>query len=490
MRKLKKLKSKLVNKILFFLISIKIKNILKNKKITELNDIKNIYFKPYRSYDCMALHLGVARALNRNGEKTETYKYEFINIGKHLNISSKKALDDKSNFSELKKNIYKGLSEKNLLDLYYPLIDTIIRKYEIFDNNKNITINNKIFDDIEFFVNKYEKIALKMDALVLADSAYIENQLFKQLFLKKGKKVFYLNPDGQFCQYLNIYDSEFSVKNLTYDGQVDNDEILKYVTKRFAGESSKEHDSRFVFKGSKNNNAMIENRKVLFLHAFKDANNLTWSEDQVFESYYEWIEFTFKEISITNSWSQWYIKKHPTAERYWNEGGILKFYIEKFNIPEKSYVDVPSTNIILSRSMPIYTNSGTICLESLSYGYKSFACGERFTDEIINKTNSKKEWKEAIMLDYIDAKKRSKNERSENGYKLIGSALLYEAFEKKNIYEICPDIPVTPNLNESEIEKVLCSYYRKLRSNEDNIIGNNVNIKSIGNYSVPAVALV
>ena len=50
----------------------------------------------------------------------------------------------------------------------------------------------------------------------------------------------------------------------------------------------------------------------------------------------------------------------------------------------------------INKKIPIYTNSSTIVLETLCYGYKSFFSGPRYDRKFGIKAQSKDEWKKYL----------------------------------------------------------------------------------------------
>ena len=111
-----------------------------------------------------------------------------------------------------------------------------------------------------------------------------------------------------------------------------------------------------------------------------------------------------------------------------------------YNIPKSVIEDCPSTSEILDYKMPVYTNSGTIILETATKGYGTYFCKLRFNKKYGFFTSSKREWEKIVKAPYEIA---SKNyvERS------VQKAAKYKLWfiHKKNIPELCPTQPIRRN---------------------------------------------
>ena len=100
----------------------------------------------------------------------------------------------------------------------------------------------------------------------------------------------------------------------------------------------------------------------------------------------------------------WLIKIHPVhllAKRKsisvnnqaFGTNEIVKHFIEKYKIPSRVFENCPSNIDILKNNLPIFTNSGTVVLESLNFGHKTTFTGARFDRLYGEKVTNLKNWK-------------------------------------------------------------------------------------------------
>jgi hypothetical protein len=430
----KKLNINILIKIFFYfpiilavtLIKLKSKKLC--KKISQ--KFKGPYiFKPYGLLDCFVLHEGIKKNLNKKLKTQLLKEVEFeINYLKFIKIKK-----FKNGFSGFQNFLRNGCIENNIKNFYYPLLDTYIRiiPWKFFFSGFELKKN--FFEEIKKIIEKYEKFYLNYNTLFLADTAYFDNYLAKYIFLKKNKKVIYLNPNGKIAQYCNINYSEFSGKNFKNSYNKYSTVIKNYLFNRYIGQSNNDKDTKFSFSQNLKKRKNIIKKKVLFLHAFRDANNITWNKNQVFDSYIEWTEFTLNAIYQKGDFKNWYIKKHPSGKYYENENEILNKLIRKYNVPYSAIKDCPSTNEILDHKMPIYSNKGTIILETATKGYGTYFCNLRFNKKYGFFISSKKEWKKIVNTPY----KRAANNNISKNCQQAAQYKLWQIY-KKNIPELCP----------------------------------------------------
>ena len=164
--------------------------------------------------------------------------YYLLQIIKSTKFFSKKKLTE---YETSIKNLELSCKKYKINDLYYPLLDSIHKyHYRIWKNSFNgcFKLNPKIFELILDFRKKFSLKASKSDLIFLPDSAYIHNQIIKQEFLKKGKKVIILSPSAGYFNCKNFYDSEASglkyKKNLI-KYKKNEKKIEKLIQNRFYG---------------------------------------------------------------------------------------------------------------------------------------------------------------------------------------------------------------------------------------------------------------
>lgn len=424
----------LLLKVIFFFPKILCSNLIKIKShelCKKINrNFKGPYiFKPYGVLDCILLHKGILKNLRKKSkaELIERVKFEL----NYLKFIEKKRC--KNGFYDFQASLLKGCIKNDIKDFYYPILDTYIRIIPWRYFFSGFKLKKTFFNEIKKIIKKYEKFYSTYNTLFLADTAYFDNHLAKQLFLKNKKNVIYLNPNGKIAQYCNINYSELSAKSYKKYEKKYSKEIKSYLEKRYLGKSSDDPDTRFSFSQKIKRKKNIIKKKVLFLHAFRDANNNSWNNKQVFDSYFEWARFTLNAINEKDDFKNWYIKKHPAGKYYQNEDEILNKLLKKFNVPYLALKNCPSTSEILENKMPIYSNQGTIILETATKGYGTYFCNLRFNKRYGFFISSKNEWKNIVNASYKIA---SNNVISKN----IKQAAQYKLWQiyKKNIPEISP----------------------------------------------------
>ena len=418
------------------------------KLILENKSEKKILFNSfeYQTFDCLSLYAGVARCMRSRRCYTENLKFDHINIKKFVNSNLINKKNNKYRYS-LRKLKYQ-CKKYNLSDLYHPIIDTIHKNhYNIWGRNFNETfnINKKFFLEVKSLKKNFSKLASKFDILIITDTGYLYNHLIKQEFLKKNKKVFCLGPANRFFEYKNIYESEVSCldkKSQVISYKKNQIKIEKFLKKRFGGKiKSGFYNISFQDKRKIKIN---KKSKILYLHSFTDANNNAWYPNQLFASHFEWTDLTLRELS-KKKFKNWLIKIHPVHllakeksisvnNQAFGTNEIVKYFIEKYKIPSQVFENCPNSIDILKNNLTIYTNSGTVVLESLNFGYKTIFTGARFDKLYGQKVIVMKNWKKILNL-----KKKQKINIRQNTLKQA-KFLLWKNYSKQTfISNICPD---------------------------------------------------
>jgi hypothetical protein len=249
-----------------------------------------------------------------------------------------------------------------------------------------------------------------------------------------------------------------------YEYKINKIKIEKYLIKRFNGEE-KNILFNASFKNQKSQNIKTNKIKILFINDFFDASNISWSNNQIFCSNFEWLDFSLNIIKNIN-YNNFYIKFHPTSMFDYKKNKYIKeFLIKKYQIPLDCFNDCPNLKTILINKLPVYTHNGTAVLDTLAFGgYKSFFCGSRYTSRWGFKANSKSEWKN--MLLYYNSKKIYTF-----NHELIQQAkfILWRDFNYRNIPNISPDkfiLPWSSSLDKffiflNQIKNILFDNYPK-----------------------------
>ncbi len=423
----------------------------------------------YQTFDCLSLYAGVARNMRKKNCYTQNLKFKHLNIKEFINSKS----SDKKNYNykySLKKLKYQ-CKKYDLVDLYYPIIDTIHKNhYNIWKYNFNETfcLNKNFFLDLIKLKKNFAKLALEFDILIITDTGYIYNHLIKQEFLKKNKKVFCLGPANVFFKYSNIYDSEVSCLNkkeqvLAYNRN--KFKIDKFLKKRFSGKI-KSGFYNISFQDKKKTK-INKNYKILYLHSFTDANNNAWYPNQIFSSHFEWTDFTLRELA-KKKFKNWHIKIHPVQllakkksisvnNQAFGTNAIVDYFVDKYNIPEEVLNNCPKNIDILKNKLPIYTNSGTVVLESLNFGNNTIFTGARFDKLFGNKIYNKKKW-----IKVLHKKIYSKKKIPSKTLKQAKYVLWYQYSKDTFISNLCPDDHIAAWTNMFGKFTLLIKYFLKI----------------------------
>lgn len=398
----------------------------------------SVVFVPYTTLDCLALHNGLKDALSDLGVKGRTIFHDYqIDTSQYLLLSSINCEDHA--FSAL--SIKAACSDYGISDLCLPLIDSIIRQAPADSLIQKAVINTELYEIVKLCYDQITELSCRYDACFLADTAYLRNHMLKQAFIKSGKRVFYLNPRGIFSEYKNIYRSEFSVDcpDEFMFKRVDR-AVESYLKCRYSGQSKRDLDSRKAFAQQQSLSHFNSKKKVLYLHAFKDANNNTWAPDQAFSTYMEWVDYTLSCIAEDGKFDEWFLKIHPSSRYYDGDTQILQYFLDKYNVPGSSLDRCPSTREILQMRWPVYTNQGTIVLEAASMGYGAYYCGPRFDPCLGIYACTKSEWKSYLMKP-VNHDPGLLRESSID----LAKYALWRSFEYRNIAKFCPDRPCLPS---------------------------------------------
>ena len=423
-----------------------ISKIIKRIKSRQKKIIFN--FREYESIDLVSIYQGLKLGAIKRGYKTENLEFNLLNFGNY--VSNK--YNVKKNYSEYENSLIKlkkQCKKFNQINLYYALVDTLHKHhYQIWKNsfNGSFVVKDDFFNQIKKFQKKISKVAKNSDAIFFPDSSFIHNQIIKQEFLNKEKKAIVLSPSAGFYDCKNIYLSETSgekTKDNVLQYKKHKKKISKYINERFKGKLIGDYNN-IAFKDLHFKKKINNNTKVLFLHSFTDANNQSWDSNQLFARHFEWTEYTFKQLSKIN-FKNWFIKVHPVSQfsvtqdqafrnqAFGNEQ-ILSYLKKKYKIPPHVFSDCPNTLEILSKKVPIYSNSSTIVYESVIHGYKTYFTGSRFDKYFGVKILTKKEWKKVLFK----KNKKLKNKISKD-LLMQSKYILWDIGVKHKISKFSPD---------------------------------------------------
>jgi hypothetical protein len=410
---------------------------------------------PYSSPDCMALHCGFKKHIGNSGFRAELYSDQarvsreapYPLDGKYKNMRQ-------GAMREIQYSLIDKLERRSLSHLYYPIVDTIVRKVDYVDLFSARGVSEGYLDYLEECEESANILCNQYSSLYLADSAYVQNQILKHTFLSSGRSVYYLNPNGRMAQFSKQGRGEDRFVKACIDKadailMPGHQEIYDYIDDRFSGRSLSDGDSGLAFKNANTvrpRNTKHKKRKVLFLHCFRDANNISWEKDEVFSSYLDWVESSVKAIDEFGDWSEWYIKIHPSAGRHkyhLNERQIVDTIKKLYNIPQEVFDGCPATSEILNCGYPIYANKGTIILEAAAVGRMAIYCGTRYGTEFGLFAGSRRDWINLLCAPTSEVEKLTDNQSKQ--IMELARTYLYLTFNYFNIGELCPPRPLTGN---------------------------------------------
>ncbi len=457
-----------------FLVKKILKDIQKKKKFKILFNSHE-----YQTLDLLSIYSGIGLAFKKKGFKIENISYELLPIAD--NIKSKKFFP-KNKITEYEmsiKNLKLSCKKYKINDLFYPILDTIHKyHYRIWQNSFNgcFKFNSKIFELILDFRKKFSLIANKSDLIFLPDSAYIHNQIIKQEFLKKGKKVIILSPSAGYFDCKNFYDSEASgLKSKTnlIKYKKHKTKIEKFIQNRFYGGQNTDHYN-FAYKSIYKKKIISKKIKILYLHSFTDSNNQSWKYNQPFVNHLEWTEYTLKNLSKIN-FKNWYLKIHPASKysvdkntafnnQAFGNDQILKYFIKKYKIPNSVFKDCPSGIEILENKIPIYTNSSSIVFETLIFGYKTIFSGSKFDPNFGIRAETKNKWKKLLFQN-----KNKISHKVEEKIKNQAKYLMWEISTRNEITNISPDGWVYSWDGKYEEFKLAFKFFFKMMNSKNNI---------------------
>ena len=397
-------------------------------------------FIPYRSPDCLSLYRGLASyvsALNATADILDVRLY-WSNLCRfvvpHSGSGANTMLDLYAKISPV-------FSDHGLSPLVYPVIDTLIRGLPVSCLTGSFRVDiTGLATEVSAVKSRIDTLAESYDCCFLPDSAYFLNGIIKSQFLTARKDVYWLNPMGFLHQYQSIHDGEFGFRDLPLLSRSDLAGVSEYIGMRFGGNANTDIDTSRVFRERASN--LWPTKKCLLLHAFRDANNLYWSEDQPFTSFIEWLDFTLNIITSEADAANWYIRPHPSAHLYENDSEILDFYLLKYGFAPTASCKGPTLLQILNEQMPIYTCTGSVILEAPIYGYKSFFCGPRFPERYGSYAHSKHTWETYLKMDTKSAQDFSifAGESLRN----LSMQALYLMYGRRPLARICPDRAIMP----------------------------------------------
>ncbi len=227
-------------------------------------------------------------------------------------------------------------------------------------------------------------------SLVVVDTAYLQKGALISAAKSQGKPVWVLDPAGRWrevpdagLEYLEraVYQEARNLQDFTPEVVSEAD---SYFSSRLAGSSESDIDARFVY-GEDAASGTVQPRKILFLHAIRDAAGLplrSAKEGHLFATFLEWATqaLTF----VAESPNDWWIKPHPQKFLFPDEEKILQDLVALAGIPADIVRPEIDTRWVLKNRLPVYTHSGTITVEAAAHGYKAHVCTDIYSSRLSN----------------------------------------------------------------------------------------------------------
>lgn len=270
--------------------------------------------------------------------------------------------------------------------------------------------------------------------VVLADSAYTFNRALISNGLKNRSDIWVANPDGRLSK-VSLFENESFYLRTPEDAEViltSDSELAtaarEYFQDRFFGSKDVDFDSRNSKSGLGKIPESLEQKKVLFLHAFRDASQLPISTggspwDIAFRTYFEWADFCLSEIAQDRE--SWAIRSHPSAWAYPGDTEIFRGLVTKHGLQGITSANGVSVRAILEEGLPVFTHSGTVALEAAAFGYKPFVASNRFPEALTVRANSPEEYGRNLKLQFEEARTPISDESSRE----LAMVLLFERLQ-------------------------------------------------------------
>ncbi len=398
---------------------------------------------PYLAPDCCSLYRAIAIHYRLCGSHSAILDVSSLwsYLPRFIHKSTSTLDPDSLQVTQLYSTLSQSFSQRNISSLTYPVLDTLIRGMDISLLKGSINIDiHALCIEVLRIKSVIQELADQYDACFIPDSAYFLNSLFKQEFLRAGRDVYWLSPTGFLKQYLSTKDAEYGFHDdqpLPFYSQ---STVDQYITRRFGGRAQTDLDTARAYSERPTSNWPL--RKCLMLHAFRDANNLYSDQQQPFNSFIEWADFTFRVISESGDMQNWYIRPHPSAHLYENDIEILNHLLLRHGFAPSLTYEGPTLRQILEQKMPIYTCTGTVILEAPLFGFKAFFCGPRFPKYYGIYAKSRELWADYLMLNLAEAMEIS-SQRLEGVYVTSKNAL-YDMYGNRQVAALCPDKAIMP----------------------------------------------
>lgn len=367
-----------------------------------------IVFFPYGTPACTLQHHALAKTLEISGVRTEI-GVKFSQKSDLVKPISEETTNDRLQFGSIVEllDYLEDVAGGNPM-ISRGLIDEFIRKGPLSSLCGDPHIPKSFLEIAVERISYARRAVSGKRGVFLADSGYLFNRSVLDEAENRGIPVWVSNPDGTWLQADSKSDEVFNpnefvfAQNLMAESASLPEQAERYTDRRFLGRSRNDLDSSAAFAGTHDLPAWLEGRRVLFLHAFRDASNIPLSEQgnrkALFRTYIEWADFVFSKIRTSQD--QWAIRQHPSADFYEGDRAILDFLRAKNGITDIPMLEGVSTHAILSNRVPLFTHSGTVALEAAAMGYKAHICSTKFPSSLSHQLLTEDALEQALTTPY------------------------------------------------------------------------------------------
>ncbi len=348
--------------------------------------ISRVIFLPAGTPACRFQHMSLAAHIRRNAQATTV-------------VTDPRVATDSVEDSNFQDVVYDSLSDltQGIIELCQGdlifatgVIDSFMAECSSDTFFGNFVVPKDFVNRIHATKLWAHDLMLDGSAIVLTDGAYMLNRALISSALSSGKKAYIFNVDGDWLEFTEKYgekhkDFENYLKMFSpeeYKSALA--EANTYLDARFKGKQT-DLDSPGVFSEKKTMPLDVTPKKVLFMHVFRDANQVKLDQEStqqsLFSSYFEWADFCLREVAKKPE--EWRVKLHPSSKFYRDEIEIQHLLLKKHGITMDLVNSCPTTSQILENHWPIFTHSGTIALESAVFGYRANVCSKRHPEKLV-----------------------------------------------------------------------------------------------------------
>lgn len=369
---------------------------------------RGVVFVPYNSPACRLLYRAVALLLKRKGLSTSstdsslgssaTWAWDAAESHKRQDGEHFRSFTEMTEYLE-------ALGEKSPR-LARGIIDEFIRTTPLSTFEGGYFVPDEFAEMVAAKVLLAESLVSQSSCVILPDSAYITHSAIISFCEIQNKPCWVLNPAGHFFRIDNGPDEITRASSLESAREIQNLEPKRqavanqFFESRMARNAPRDQDSLLAFAGEDRLPPEWHNRKILFLHAFRDANLFPLYTDEgkeasAFRTYFEWADFALS--VVRESPNDWLIRPHPRRSDYHSDIDILSVLLRKHSVEDVPLLTGVSTSAILRARSCVFTHMGTIAIETAALGYKVHAASSAYPSAIASSSIAKEEVRSAML---------------------------------------------------------------------------------------------